>query len=161
MPIIATTRFNKNTLDENKKWKNRNNYEGCIYGTPLKNSPKIYEGELVIILEMNNEENKIEGIGIIKNINYTDKYYQIYKDGNYNRYVYKSKYRIDRSKFSIYEAKIIEIFDVLLFKGSRHLKRGRGITIIPKWLIGTKHIDFLKFFKKMFNKRFDKHFIKE
>ena len=105
---------------------------------------------------MNNHENRVGGIGLIKNLNYADKYYKIYKDGNYNRYVYKSEYRIDRSELTAYEAKIIEIFDTLLFTGSKHLKRGQGITVVPKWLITNKHIDFIKFFKKMFLERFNK-----
>ena len=156
MPTIGTTRFNSQTWKENTNWRQANNYKGCIYGTPVRTKDNITTGDIIFIMEMNNDENKVGGIGLVKNLNYADKYYKIYKDGNYNRYVYKSEYRIDRSELTPYEAKVIEIFDTLLFTGSKHLKRGQGITVVPKWLITNKHIDFIKFFKKMFLERFEK-----
>ena len=156
MPTIGTTRFNSETWKENTIWREANDYKGCIYGTPVRTKDNITTGDIIFIMEMNNDENKVEGIGLVKNLIYADKYYKIYKDGNYNRYVYKSDYRIDRAELTPYEAKVIEIFDKLLFTGSKHLKRGQGITVVPKWLIINKHIDFIKFFKKMFLERFEK-----
>ena len=49
---------------------------------------------------------------------------------------------------------IIRIFDILLFKGSRHLKRGQGIIAVPDRIVKTKHIDVIMFFRKMFKSRF-------
>jgi len=152
MPCIGTTRFNSRTWEENKQWREKNKHEGCIYGSPMRIKENIYVGDLVFILEMNNDINKIEGIGIIKNTVYADKSYRIYKDGNYNRFIYKSDYRIDRKQLTRYEEKILELFDILVFKGSKHLKRGQGITQIPKWISENKHFDFIKFFKKIFIK---------
>lgn len=156
MPTIGTTRFNNKTWAENKRWREKNKYEGGIYGSPVCINQKVPLDELMFVLEMQNEENKIGGISMIKNINYADKYYRIYSDGNYNRYIYKSAYRIDRNELSPYENKIMEIFDHLLFKGARHLKRGQGITTIPNWLLNTKHINFIHFFKSMFTDKFGK-----
>ena len=94
--------------------------------------------------------------GGIKNLNYADKYYKIYSDGNYNRYVYKSLYKIDLNNNNItdYERKVIEIFNVLLFKGSRNVKRYNGITELPKWIKNNKHMDFVKFFRELFISKF-------
>jgi hypothetical protein len=157
MPTIGTTRFNSQTWKENMNWRQANNYKGCIYGTPVRTNENITTGDIIFIIEMKNDENKVGGIGLVKNLNYADKYYKIYKDGNYNRYVYKSDYRIDRSELTPYEAKVIEIFDTFLFTGSKHLKRGQGITGLQKWLIANKHIDFIKFFKTMFLERYKKN----
>ena len=64
---ICVTRFDNKTYNENKIWKEKNNYEGCIYGTPVKISENILPEKTIMVLEMNNSENKLKGIGIIKN----------------------------------------------------------------------------------------------
>jgi len=73
---------------------------------------------------------------------------------NYNRYIYKSIYRIDVEKLNEYEKSIIEIFNILLFKGLRNVKRYQGITAIPKWIENNKHMDFIKFFRELFISKF-------
>ena len=103
---------------------------------------------------MHNDINKIKGIGLIRNAVVIKKYHKIYSDGNYNRYTYKSKYRIDANTLDHEEKKIIEILEILVFKGSRHLKRGQGITSVPEWLSNNKHINFSNKLKNMFVKRF-------
>ena len=55
------------TYSENTNYKSRNNIIGCIYGTPIKIGNNILPEEQIIVLEMNNSENIIEGIGILKN----------------------------------------------------------------------------------------------
>ena len=87
---------------------------------------------------MNNSTNKIEGIGLIKNLIQFDKYYQVYKTGNYNRYTYKSNYRIDRAVLENYNLKMVNLFDHILFKEKTHMKRGSGITTIPEKLLKHK-----------------------
>uniref|UniRef100_A0A6C0HHR3 Uncharacterized protein n=1 Tax=viral metagenome TaxID=1070528 RepID=A0A6C0HHR3_9ZZZZ len=154
---IATTRFTTKTLLERDAWCKKHGWTGSIYGTPLKITEKIPYGSLLFVLEMNNETNKIVGIGLVKNTLVVDKYYKIYSDGNYNRYVYKGLYRIDSSNPNLteYEKKVIEIFNVLLFKGLRNVKRYQGITALPKWIANSKHMDFIQFFRELF-KAFEK-----
>ena len=154
MYTLATTRFTNNTWNENKNWREKNNWKGCIYGSPLKIGGKILSESIVFVLEMNNDENKIKGIGLIKNILATDKYYKIYSVMNYNRYVYKSLYRIDVDSLNDYEKSIIDIFNILLFKGLRNVKRYQGITAVPKWIADNKHMDFIKFFRELFISKF-------
>ena len=67
MYTIATTRFNNATWEENKRWREKHEWYGCIYATPVRISEDIPGNTIVFILEMNNEENKVEGIGIIYN----------------------------------------------------------------------------------------------
>jgi hypothetical protein len=154
MYTLATTRFTNNTWNENKKWREKNNWKGCIYGSPLKIGEKISSDSIIFVLEMNNDENKIKGIGLIKKTLFADKYYKIYSDGNYNRYVYKSLYRIDVDELDDYEKSIIDIFNILLFKGLRNVKRYQGITAIPQWIKNNKHMDFIKFFRELFISKF-------
>ena len=151
MVSLVSTRFNTKTWDESQRWIVHNNWVGCIYGTPKQTNQAIRE--TMIVLEMHNDENKIKAIGLVKNQStLSDKTQQIYSDRNYNRYIYKSKYRLvlDDIVLAPMEKKIIAILNQLLFKGSRHLKRAQGITIIPDWIMANKYIDFLKYFKAMF-----------
>tara|TARA_Y100000768_G_C23867465_1_gene628774 strand:+ start:123 stop:620 length:498 start_codon:yes stop_codon:yes gene_type:complete len=154
---ICVTRFNNKTIKENYNWKLLNAHVGCIYGTPIKISEKILPDTLIAVLEMNNTKNIIEGIGFIKNKleKENKKYYKIYTDNNYNRFIYKSNLRIDKSSFSEYEKNIIENIEYLLFKSSKHCKRGHGIQCIPK-NIKDEEFNYINFLKRLYYKRFIK-----
>ena len=67
MESICVTRFSNETWKENIIWRNSRNFIGCIYNTPVKISENILVNNIIFVLEMNNEANKIEGIGLIKN----------------------------------------------------------------------------------------------
>jgi hypothetical protein len=153
---IATTRFNNETHEENVSYRNRMKMEGCIYGSPQPITSRIDLNSLVFIIEMNNSTNKILGIGLIRNMTQIDRYYRVYDTGNYNRYIYKSNYRISREEIN---PLIVEILEQILFKGKTHLKRGSGITQLPDKLL--KHpicegVDLKREIKKEFQKRFEK-----
>jgi hypothetical protein len=133
MFYLACTRFNNATYAENTNYRNKNN-EIAIYGTTLKIRNIYNVGTLIFIVEMNNEQNKIEGIGLIKNLLVYDKRHKIYDNDEYNRYIYKGKYWLSRSQINNVNEKIIEIFENILFKGKSHLKCRMGITIITERL---------------------------
>lgn len=155
MITLATTRFNTLTWDERQRWLENNNWSGCIYGAPIKVKSTI--GNTMIILEMHNDENRIKAIGLVKNhATRSDKTHQIYNDRNFNRYIYKSQYRLvlQDIELTTMEKKIIAIMNQLLFKGACHLKRGQGITEMPSWIMQNKQIDFLKYFKALFKKHY-------
>tara|TARA_Y100001970_G_scaffold34226_1_gene42466 strand:- start:3781 stop:4524 length:744 start_codon:yes stop_codon:yes gene_type:complete len=138
---IATTRFNNKTYVENMKWKIKNNFNGCCYGLPHKISEHIPPYKTIIVLEMNNDINKLMGIGCIKNYLRFDNNYRIHKDPKFNRYFYTGKKkRIDRTDI---DENILEHLEYLLFKTSQHYKRLRGITRIKNRRLGEKlDIDF-------------------
>ena len=152
MLTIATTRFNNKTWKENVNWREKNKYTGCIYGTPVQIRELFVSNTNIIILEMNNDTNKIIGIGLIKNRLFFDKYYKIYSEQNYNRYTYKGQNRISRESLTEKQEKVIKILDIILFKGKNHLKRGHGITTLPYSLIKNKKNwnIIIKFFKGLF-----------
>jgi hypothetical protein len=152
MVIIGSTRFNNDTFLENEKYREEKNII-CIYPVPQKMSIKIDNNELLFVVEMNNSLNRIEGIGLIRNVIQMDKIYKVYSDGNFNRYVYKSNYRLDRHKLIEYNEEIVFCLDYILFKEKTHLKRGIGITTIPEKLLNHKicnNIDLKKEIKNMF-----------
>jgi hypothetical protein len=139
MITVASTRFNQQTWNENSSYRERKMFEGCIYCAPLQLSSKIPFNSLVFVLEMNNTSNKIEGIGLIKNF-YQSKKHFVYDERNYNRYVYKSNYRINRDELYRFNSTLVNAFEYILFKGKTHLKRGSGITSVPEKLL--KHSSF-------------------
>jgi hypothetical protein len=88
----------------------------------------------MFVFEMNNEENKIEGIGVIKNQTVNDKKYKIYSESDYNRIIYRGSYWLSRDQLLLMDTELIEIFDKMLFKGKSHLKRQSGITVVTEKL---------------------------
>lgn len=110
-PILACTRFNNKTWQEYQDWKNANQqtYEQiykrslkCIYGAPREISHKIIPPEAqILVIEMNNDENRIMGIGQIQNKTASEAYrsknqssvattvkFNLFSDRNYTRYIY-------------------------------------------------------------------------
>jgi hypothetical protein len=137
MITVASSRFNQKTWNENCDYRERKKIEGCIYCTPLQLSPKILPNSLIFVAEMNNTRNKIEGIGLICNAVQFEKYV-VYENGNYNRFVYKSKYRINRDDLKRYNKQLVKALDHILFREKTHLKRGSGITTVPEKLLTHK-----------------------
>ena len=83
---------------------------------------------------MNNEENRIEGIGLIRNTLVYDKKHNIYSNSDYNRYLYKGDYWISRKTILDKDDEIVKICDTVLFKGKSHLKRVSGISVLTNQL---------------------------
>jgi len=133
MFYLACTRFNNTTYNENKLYRLQHN-EAVIYGPAYKIRDIYPSGSLMFVIEMNNEKNKIEGIGLIKNSLVSDKRYKVYDNGEYNRYIYRGNYWVSREQLISLEPEIIEICDNILFKGKSHMKFRSGITIITEKL---------------------------
>jgi hypothetical protein len=152
--ILVTTRFNNETWAENQRFLKQYSKVGCIYPSPETNSRDIIDGAYMFVLEMNNEQNRIMGIGLVKNHPIYNKY-KVYSNQNYNRFTYIGKVRIDRSVMDDMEEKIMKVFDILCFKGSRHMKRLQGIkSFPPDILYKCKSImDLPQFISEMFKKR--------
>jgi len=150
---IATTRFNTNTLAENQVYRESHPKIKCIYPSPELIAPSVPLDSIVFVLEMNNDANRIIGIGIIKNR--IQKRHNVYKDHNYNRYVYMGAGRIDRAEMTEYEDRIMQVFDILCFKGARHLKRLRGIKAFSAEILQRcrKILDLTEFISNMFKNR--------
>jgi hypothetical protein len=133
MFYIASTRFNNETYSENISYRKKSNIP-VIYGTSIRIQDKYDVGTLMFVVEMNNEENRIEGIGLIRNTLVYDKKHLIYSNSDYNRYLYKGDYWISRETILEKDAEIAEICDTVLFKGKSHLKRVSGISVLTAQL---------------------------
>ena len=152
--FIMTSRFNDATANENSNYRKKHGYMGCIYCTPDPVAQHIPTEAIMFVLEMNNDTNTIMGIGMVRNHPLCGKHF-VYNNGNYNRYVYTGKTRIDRTEMTEQEDKIMQAFDILCFKGNRHMKRGQGLKSFPVDMIFgcLKVVDLLSFISDMFKKR--------
>ncbi len=156
---IFVTRFNNTTLQENKNWiYNNNNNLTCIYGSPIKISESCLPETEIIVIEMNNTKNKIEGLGFINNklLKEDKKKYKIYSDNNYNRFIYASNKHIHKSQFTRDEEIIIKKLEKLLFKSKNHCKRGQGIQRLPKHINNNNEFNYKEFLNSIYNRCFIK-----
>jgi len=119
---IGSTRFTNYTFKENSEWRERFKWKGCVYGCNKK-----------MPLTVINPKYKM----------------CVYKsDTNYNRYVYNSAHRKDRTEIN---KKLLVALEFILFKGHGHFKRGQGITTIPWKRFGDSGSDIYKLFQGLFN----------
>ena len=126
---IGTTRFTEATWKENRNWREKHKWKGCIYGLRKQMPRCVPPHGLVFVIEMNNDTNLIMGIGLVRN--YINKKHQAcvyYNELNYNRYIYNSQYRCDSK--NITDTAILTKLELMLFKGAGHYKRGQVITTI-------------------------------
>jgi hypothetical protein len=129
MFYLACISFNNITYNENICYRNKYNKK-LIYGSMLK-IREIYPKEsLIFIAEMNINENKIEGIGLIKNVLVYNRTHKIHDNSECNRFIYQGKYWLSRKQILQVDFEILNIFDDILFKGKSHLKNRIGIRII-------------------------------
>jgi hypothetical protein len=152
MVKICTTRFNHITLNENIEWRRKKNkLNHCVYGAPSALKQTVKKDEWLIVLEMHNDMNKIIGLGLVRNAPL--KYNKIYSCGNYNRYTYEGKLRLDLLNMNMNvsddtnlasvggvgesfvlteeERIVIRMLELSLFYGQMHCKRAKGICELP------------------------------
>jgi hypothetical protein len=155
--FILTSRFDNKTAETNRLY--RSNYPtiGCIYGSPTKIASHIPDDAIMMILEMNNDTNRIIGIGLVTNHpNY--KGYKVYGNGNYNRNIFRGQFRIDRNDMDEEECEVMKAFDVFCFTGNTHLKRGSGLSSFPIEILFRCNsvLNITDYLLVMFKKRFNK-----
>ena len=153
---LACTRFNNQTYKENIECRLKYG-EKVLYGPAFKIRNTYSMGSILFVVEMNNETNKIEGIGLIKNSLVSDKRYKIYENSDYNRYIYRGKYWLSRAELDNLDPEMVEIFDNILFKGKSNLKRMSGITVLTEKLFTNWNYE-LKDLKNKVKITFIRHF---
>ena len=150
---VCITRYNNQTWEQRTAWLAANPGYACIYKSPVAIKSDIpYEASL-FVLEMNNDTNRIMGVGRIVNEIRADRGYRIYEDQNYNRYTYLGRQRLDRDVImqSSVHARVLETLERMLFYGSRHAKRGHGIHELPVRIRKNRPgFSFTHFFAELF-----------
>ena len=139
-PILMTTRYNTETWLQYMNWRKKYNLnESYYYSCPFPISNTISIGSTLYILEMHNSLNKIMGMGVVLLKEQDMKRYKIYDNDNFNRFHYHSTLYINRDMLSketlLLEngiwISILEVLELVCFKGKRHSKRHMNIAKIP------------------------------
>ena len=141
MFYIASTRFNNKTWKENTEYKQKHKITGVLYGVTIKMHEKYQLGSLLFVVEMNNDTNQIEGIGLIRNNVGLEKRHFIYQDDNYNRFIYSGNYWLSKQVLEENNRRLVEILETMMFKGKSHLKRQSGISVITQKLYSRWQFD--------------------
>ena len=141
---ILLSRFTNETLQENRRWKETNNVK-CVYGSSVPISENLPLIEYFVI-EMNINENRIEGIGLIQNKRIRN--LRIYTNPYFNRYIYVGKHFISIEQMNEKDKEIIKDLEKLIFYGKTHLKRG-GLTLFPQKLIKNDKINYLTWLREL------------
>ena len=144
---LVSTRFNEDTWRQNINYRLKHKELNCIYGSPEPLTEKIIINSLLFVIEMNNTTNQIEGIGLIRNYPKINR--PIYTIGNFNRYTYQGKYRINRDLLLEKNQKLVECLDYILFKEKTHMKRGSGFTMIPEKLMKHRKCEEMEIKKEI------------
>ena len=144
---LVSTRFNEDTWRQNINYRLKHKEFNCIYGSPKPLTEKIIIHSLLFVIEMNNTTNQIEGIGLIRNHPKINR--PIYTVGNFNRYTYQGKYRINRDLLLEKNQKLVECLDYILFKEKTHMKRGSGFTMIPEKLMKHRKCEEMEIKKEI------------
>jgi hypothetical protein len=153
--FIVTSRFNNFTWTENQYYRDKHKNINCIYCAPELVTKTIPLDAIMFVIEMNNDTNKTLGIGLVRN-RATSGLYNVYEDGNYNRYVYAGKTRINRDDFTQHEEEVFKIVDKILFTGTQHMKRGQGLRSFPiktLYECSKKNLDLVNYVSTMFKTR--------
>ena len=159
MLYIAVTRSNEETFKKISTFNKEKDDNVWIYNSPVPLKSVYDKDDTFIVLEMNNNQNKIMGISIVPNI-YECQKYNMYSDTNYNRYSYSSQFRIDCSVFTSEEIEnVMNHLENICFKGKRHLKRGHGIQVLSNknvslYLREHDDVSLLTPLQHMFMKRY-------
>ena len=151
---LMTSRFNNKSFREMREYCRDSKSAKVVYGSPKEISMYVPREAIMFILEMNNDTNRIMGVGLVKNNPYPNKHV-IYEDGNWNRHNFVGKHRIDRDELREDEEWIFKALDIICFTGCRHQKRNQGITIFPPDMIERckKRLDLVLFVANMFKAR--------
>lgn len=159
---LVTIRYSDNSYREMQKYCEKYEKQGikCAYGCPIPVSHVVVPDSILIVLEMNNDQNKIEGVGLVRNTLQEpsvlgNRIFNIHDDGNLNRFVYLGSKHITREEMTDEEDEVMEALDILCFYGPRHMKRCVGLTLFPMDIIEKckRVIDLPNYILEMFKRR--------
>ena len=138
---LMITIFSDLSYNKNKEFCKTNNIV-TMYCSPIPISRTIEAEKLLLVLEADNTNNRIRGIGLIKNRAKTKTIYDDEELQKHNGYVYTGKQHITREAVDADGEIIFQALDCLCFYGKSHVKRYRGIQRFPqKWIDNLKSHD--------------------
>ncbi len=134
-----TTRYNEETWAANQAYRQKHHL-ACVYCAPYEISDTIPLMDRLLVIEMNNSLNRVEGIGLVRNKPHVQKV-RVHADtgsSGFNRVAYIGKHYVSRDQLLAADAELVQVLETLLFVGRGHSKRGLGISRVPPVAL-TRH----------------------
>ena len=162
--FLATTRFNNTTWSENQHFITNSPIDvldpkiKCVYPCSAILSGQLPLDSSIFVLEMNNETNLIEGIGLIRHKPPHFRKYHVYTQEKYNEYSYQGAHHIHRADITEEEMVYWQQLEKYCFKGRRHQKRMTGIKLFPPDILYehkmSSECDLVQIIATMFKTRY-------
>lgn len=157
--VLMTFRYTHQTYQEVQNFSEMPLRTEWIYGCEY--IPKhAEENSLLFVLEMNNDTNRIMGVGYVHYLTETVQYhkYAIHReDAAKNRFQLLCKYRKDRTKMSAVEESVMQFLDILCFRAPHHHKTLKGMTRLVTTGKDDIRFDLVAFLSAMLHKRVEDH----
>lgn len=154
---LMTIRYTHQTYQDVQQFSEMPSRMEWIYGCEY--IPKHAEDDsLLFVLEMNNDTNRIMGVGYVHYLTGNVQYrkYAIHSGDNEatkNQFQLMCKYRKDRTKMSAVEESVMQFLDILCFCAPKHQKTPKGMTrLIPGEDV---RFDLVAFLSTMLRKRIE------
>lgn len=133
---LTTKRFDHKTWSEFAA-----HLDAPLYCVPARITGAVPADRLCVVIEMHNGENRIRGIGLIRNVP-TGRVAVVHERGHYNRYNYACVRRVAREDMTPDEERLMHRLDWHCFYGKGNLKRTPGISRFPGWVLFLIHQQF-------------------
>ena len=128
---LACTRFSETTWRENVSYRIRTG-RPVVYGTDMRTSDRCSPHGSLLVLEMNNDANRLMGVGFVRNrLDFEGSPHAIHATQNYNRFVYAGTWWLGRGDLLRHRPDTLAVLEALLFCGRGHMKRLTGISLVP------------------------------
>jgi hypothetical protein len=157
LKVIATTRFTDETLQQFNRYGEKNKH--YWYGSPKAAPQSIDLPRGALVVEMNNSENAVNGIGLIMSES-CEKRKPIYQNMNWCRYTMRREAWAspERTK-EVLGVEYWELLHTLLFKSRQNQKRWSGIT---GWMCPNPELEKLLLqMRLMLRREFDSRIVME
>ncbi len=127
MVNVLLHKHSNDTYTALNDWRNKKNLSGTTYNLNSKLDKSLPEKTPLYIIDINNDTNRIEGIGVLYKCKIKKLYkYNIYSHRERNRYSYKTPFYMKRDALIQLNNKsklCIEFLEYILFFGKKNYKR--------------------------------------
>ena len=154
---LMTSRFSTATLAENARYRAAEG-AACVYSVPaVVDSHFVPLGALMFVLEMNNDTNRIEAVGLVRHAMPRYRARDVYEKSVHNVFSYVGSQRLARAEMDAAEERAMRALDLLCFGGSRHQKRLKGLQLFPAYFLrkceAALGVDLMHAVAQMFARR--------
>lgn len=136
---ICTSRFSDASWQCNQAFREQHGL-ACAYVSPDPLAGAVPVAGIVMVLEMNNTQNRLEGVGLVRNQRARVSLPLGMYDSALPQYapvaphVWFGRHHVTRAEMLRVCPTLLQVLELALFRGRAHVKRGRGVLALPRRL---------------------------